>query len=165
MSSKLLLTVALATCFTLPALAATDTTTFNVKLTITSTCDIQTTAATDVDFGSVASTAVDTDAQGALTIHCTPLTSYSIALNNGLNGSDVNSRAMSNGATLVPYQLYRAAARTAADVWGSTSGVGGNVLVGSGTGAAQVVPVYGRVPSANFPALSYADVVTATVTY
>ncbi|MBA8882770.1 Csu type fimbrial protein [Dokdonella fugitiva] len=160
-----ILTLALATCFAGSAFAATDSTTFNVKLTITSTCDIHTTAATDVNFGTVSSTAVNVDADGALNINCTPQTAYTIALDNGQNGADVNTRKMKNGSNLVPYQLYRATTRTAADVWGSTTGAGGNVYSGSGTGATQNVPVYGRVPSANFPALSYTDVVTATVTY
>lgn len=161
-----ILTLALATCFAGSAFAAgSDTTTFNVKLTITSTCDIHTTAASDVDFGTVSSTAVNVDADGALNINCTPLTAYTIALDNGQNGTDVNTRKMKNGTDYVPYQLYRAATRAAADVWGSTTGASGNVYSGSGTGANQNIPVFGRVPSANFPALSYADVVTATVTY
>ncbi|KRB08116.1 spore coat U domain-containing protein [Lysobacter sp. Root690] len=148
-----------------PASAANDTTQFNVTITITSVCDIHTVAPTNVNFGSVASTATNVDQQGQLTINCTPGTAYTIGLDNGQNGTDVNSRKMASGANLVPYQLYRAAARGAADVWGSTAGVGGNVLAGSGTGAAVNVPVYGRTPSANFPTGTYNDVVTATVTY
>lgn len=146
--------------------AATDTTTFNVKIRITNTCDIHTVAATDVDFGTVASTATNVDSDGRLTVNCTPGAAYTIALDNGENGTDVNSRAMKSGTNLVPYQLYTAAARGAGDVWGSTTGAsGGNVLSGSGSGAAQVIPVYGRTPSANFPAGDYQDVVTATITY
>lgn len=148
-----------------PAYAANDTTQFDVTITITSSCDIHTVAATDVNFGTVASTATNVDQQGQLTVNCTPGTAYTIALDNGQNGADVNSRAMSDGTNEVPYQLYRAAARGAGDVWGSTVGGGGNVLAGSGTGAAQNLPVYGRTPSANFPAATYNDVVTATVTY
>lgn len=147
------------------ASAATDTTTFNVKIVITSSCDIHTVAATDVDFGSQPSTATNVDNQGALNLSCTPGTAYTVALDNGQNGTDVNSRKMANGADLVPYQLYRLAARGAGDVWGSTTGAGGNVLAGSGTGSTVSIPVYGRVPSANFPAGSYNDVITATVTY
>lgn len=147
------------------ASAATDTTTFNVKIVITSSCDIHTVAATDVDFGSQPSTASNVDNQGELNLSCTPGTAYTIALDDGQNGTDVNSRKMANGADLVPYQLYRAAARGAGDVWGSTTGAGGNVLAGSGTGSVVSIPVYGRVPSANFPAGSYNDVITATVTY
>ena len=148
-----------------PAFAATDTTQFNVTITITSTCDIHTVAATDVNFGTVASTATNVDQQGRLTVNCTPGTAYTIGLDNGQNGTDVNSRTMASGDNRVPYQLYRAAARGAADVWGSTTGATGNVLAGTGTGAAVNVPVYGRTPSANFPAGTYNDVVTATVTY
>ena len=147
------------------AQAATATTTFNVRITITAACDISTTAPTDVNFGTSASTAVNVDNQGALNVNCTPSAPYTIALDNGQNGTDVNSRKMSSGTALVPYQLYRAATRTAADVWGSTTGTGGNVYAASGTGTVQTVPVYGRVPSANFPAGSYADVITATITY
>lgn len=162
---KTLLVSALSLAAAAPALAATDTTTFNVRINITSTCDIHTVAATDVDFGTVASTATNVDQQGQLTVNCTPGTAYTIALDNGQNGADVNSRAMAQGTNRVPYQLYRAAARGPGDVWGSTTGAGGNVLAGTGTGAAQNVPVYGRTPSANFPAGAYNDVVTATVTY
>ncbi len=146
--------------------AATDTKSFNVTLTITSTCDIHTAAATDVAFGSQVSTATNIDAAGNLVVNCTPSTAYTIALDNGQNGVDVNTRKMKDGAgALVPYQLYKATARGASDVWGSTTGAGGNVLAGSGTGANVNVPVYGRVASANFPAASYTDQVTATVTY
>ena len=145
--------------------AATDTKSFNVTLTITSTCDIHTGAATDVAFGSVASTAVNTDASGNLIVNCTPNTAYSIGLGFGLNGSDVNTRAMKTGSVAVPYQLYKASGRTAADIWGTTTGGSGNVLSGTGTGGNQNVPVYGRVPSANFAAGTYSDTVVATVTY
>jgi len=148
-----------------PARAATATTTFNVRITITAACDIATTAPTDVNFGSQPSTATNVDNQGALNVNCTPSAPYTIALDNGQNGTDANSRKMSSGTALVPYQLYRAASRTPADVWGSTAGTGGNVFAGTGTGTVQNLPVYGRVPSANFPAGTYNDVITATITY
>ena len=156
---------ALALAAASPAFAATDTANLNVTITIASVCDIHTTAPLPVNFGSVSSSATNVDQQGQLTVNCTPGTAYTIALDNGQNGTDVNSRKMANGANLVPYQLYRAAARGPTDVWGSTTGAGGNVLAGSGTGAAVNVPVYGRTPSANFPAGTYNDVVIATITY
>jgi len=144
--------------------AATDSTSFNVKIIITNTCDIHTTAATDVNFGSVASTATNVDAAGQLNVTCTPLAAYTIGLDNGQNGTSVSTRKMKDaGTNLVPYQLYKAAARGAGDVWGST--VGTDLYSGTGTGLAQAIPVYGRVPGANFPAGSYNDVVTATITY
>lgn len=145
------------------AIAGTDSTNFNVKIIITNTCDIHTVAATDVDFGTVASTAVNTDAAGQLNVTCTPLAAYTIALGNGQNGASVSTRKMTDGANLIPYQLYKAAARAAGDVWGST--IGTDVYSGTGTGAAQAIPVYGRVPAVNVPAGSYNDVITATITY
>lgn len=148
-----------------PVHAATATTTFNVRVTITAACDISTTAPTDVNFGTQPSTATNTDNQGALNVNCTPSAPYTIALDNGQNGTDANTRKMSSGTAQVPYQLYRAATRTSADVWGSTTGTGGNTYAGTGSGTVQTVPVYGRVPSSNFPAGSYADVITATITY
>jgi spore coat protein U-like protein len=143
---------------------AADSTTFNVRITIVTACDVDAAAATDVDFGSVASTAVNTDNAGALNVRCTLLTPYNIALDNGENGTSVTDRKMSDGGTnLVPYQLYRAATRGAGDVWGST--INTDTFGGIGTGLVQNIPVYGRVPSANFPAGSYNDVVTATIIY
>ena len=158
-----LLATALIVAGVAPAFAA-DTTTFNVKIIILKACDVAAAAATDVDFGSVASTAVNTDNAGALNVRCTPLTPYNIALNNGQNGVSVTDRKMKDaGTNLIPYQLYRAAARGAGDAWGAT--VGTDTYAGTGTGLVQNVPVYGRVPSANFPAGSYNDVVTATIIY
>ncbi len=144
-----------------PALAQTASTTFDVTITITSTCSIDTPAPTDVAFGSNPSTATDIEADGLLNVNCTNGTPYVIALNEGLNGTDIASRAMSDGTNLVPYQLYQDAARTV--VWGETAGT--DTVAGTGTGAVQQIPVYGLVPSANFPAASYADTVTATIIY
>jgi len=146
-----------------PALAATDTTTFNVTIDITASCNVDGAAPTDVAFGSQPSTATNVDANGNLAVLCTPSTAYTIALNSGQNGANVNGRAMANGTTLVPYQLYRAAARGASDVWGETTGT--NTVAGTGNGAIQNISIYGRVPSANFPVQAYSDVVTATLTF
>lgn len=143
-----------------PAWAQEASTTFDVMLTIDSTCSIDTPAATDVDFGTVESTATDVEAQGVLSVNCTPGTFYDIALDSGANGADVTSRAMSDGAgTLVPYQLYQNPELT--DAWGDT--VGTDTVEDEGTGDVQEFIVYGLVPSANFPAGAYDDTVTATV--
>lgn len=148
-------------CLPAIAFAQSASTTFDVTITIDSTCSIDTPAATDVDFGLVDSTATDVEADGLLNVNCTPGTDYEIALDPGLNGATIADRAMSNGAVLVPYQLYRDPALTL--VWGETLDV--DTLGGTGTGAVQEIPVYGQVPSANFPADTYTDTVTATITY
>lgn len=153
-----------ASCFTLPAAAQSATTTFDVTLTITAACTINTPAATNVAFGSQPSTATNIDAAGQLNVNCTPNTGYTIALSPGLHagGGGIASRAMASVAgTLVPYQLYQNAARTT--VWGQTPGT--DTVAGTGNGAVQQIAVFGRVPSANFPATSYTDTVTATITY
>lgn len=160
--TKTLLAAALAATGAAPALAA-DTTSFNVTITILDTCDVDAAAATDVAFGSVESTQTNIDNAGSLSVQCTPLTPYTIALDNGENGTDVATRAMANGAIQVPYQLYQDAARGPGDVWGNTAGT--DVYSGTGDGAIQVIPVYGRVPDANFPAGAYSDVVMATIVY
>ena len=146
-----------------PAPAQTATTTFQVRITIQSSCTIDTPAPTDVDFGTQPSTATNVDAVGQLNVNCTPGTGYTIALDDGQNsgGSGVGARAMANGTDLVPYQLYSDSARTA--VWGETTGT--DTVAGTGSGAVQPYSVFGRVASANFPAASYLDVVTATITF
>jgi len=144
--------------------AGTDTTSFNATITITSACDIHTNPATNMAFGSVASTATNVSATSTLTVNCTLLTPYTIALDNGLHGSSGPVRAMQDtGTNQVGYQLYRDALHTL--VWGSTTGTGGNVFSGAGLGTATPVTVYGLVSSANSPAGSYTDTVVATLTY
>jgi len=157
-----------------PSYAATDTTQFNVRIKITSSCTISAIAAKDVNFADTASTATNNvDANGEVTAVCTALTPYSIGLNAGQNAAtanDVNTRRMKHASAttnnFVAYQLYRDSARTLP--WGSTTGTSGNVVTGTGNGASQAYPVYGRVanPSANNAAAGdYLDVVTATITY
>lgn len=143
--------------------AGTDTTTFNVTITLTSTCDIHTGPTTNMAFGSVASTATNVPATSTLTVNCTSLTPYTIALDNGLHGGAGPVRAMQGGSGTVGYQLYQDSAHS--QVWGNTTGTGGNVYSGAGTGAAQSLTVYGLVASANSPAGNYTDTITATISY
>ncbi|WP_295919334.1 spore coat U domain-containing protein [uncultured Xanthomonas sp.] len=147
------------------AWAQSDSRTFNVKIQITSVCDIQT-APTDVDFGSVNSTQTAINSTGTLNVRCTSGTPYNIALNAGSgSGATVTTRTMgsadASNTARVPYALYRNAART--QNWGSTIGI--DTQAGTGNGAVQPITVYGQVASTNYPAGSYSDVVTATVTW
>ena len=143
--------------------AATATQSFGVKLVVQESCTIGA-SPTDVDFGTVtrATAAVNTDAAGALSVNCSAGTPWSIALNSGLN-ADTTSRRMIFGTTnFAPYQLFQDSAR--ATLWGNGTTFG-SALAGTGTGAAVNVPVYGRLTSLNFPAGTYSDTVTATITY
>lgn len=152
-----------ASCIALPVAAQSASTTFQVRIAINSVCAFSTPGATDIDFGSQPSTATNIDVSGTLTVVCTPGTAYNIALDAGQNAGagGVNARNMSNGAALVPYQLYRDSGHSL--VWGNT--VDTNTVPGTGSGSTQNFVVYGRVPTANRPAGSYLDVVTATIVY
>jgi spore coat protein U-like protein len=154
--------------------SAADTTTFNVKLLVTKACTITAAAATDVDFGSQTSTTTgNVDQNGGLTVQCTPLTPYTIALNAGANastGSDVTTRRMKNVDSLVTtnnyvgYQLYSNLTHTS--VWGTTTNT--NTVAGTGLGINQTYTIYGRITNlaGNNPATgNYQDTVTATITY
>ena len=148
---------------------AQSVTDFEVRITITEACEFSSSAPTDVDFGTVARSVNPADAAGALLVDCTVGTPYSIALDAGQNSTaavaSANNRRMVLAGQFVPYGLYRDAGRT--QFWGDVAGASGNVLVGAGTGTAQNVPVYGRVPtgSTNVPAGIYVDVVQATLTF
>ena len=110
----------------------------------------------------MASTATNVDATGTLTVTCTNQTPYNVGIDEGSHFDTTRRMQEDGGSTYyVPYALYRDASRTQA--WGES--IGTDTLSGTGSGAGQTITVYGRVPSANFPALSYTDTVTATLTY
>ncbi|WP_242108029.1 Csu type fimbrial protein [Luteimonas aquatica] len=120
-------------------------------------------ATTDLDFGSVPGvidSAIDQTSTIGLT--CTGRTSWLIGLNDGQNASG-GIRRMRQGTTAnyVSYDLYQDVGRT--QRWGNG---GTDSVLGTGTGAAQTLVVYGRVPPAQAPAAgSYSDVITVTITY
>ena len=153
------------------AQAATDTTTFKVKLTITESCTISTPAATDVDFGSQvrATAAVNLNVSGKLNINCSAGTPYTVGLNGGINTSGTigsptaGQRRMkhSSAATYVPYELYQVTGGTT--FWGNTAGT--DTVAGTGTGATVALSVFGKLTSTDAPAGTYEDTVTATITY
>ena len=151
------------------ASAATTTANLSVTATVTSTCVV---ATTTVAFGIYdPSAGSPTDATGAVTVTCTPLMTYSIALGAGANPSttgNVNTRRMlANASDYLPYQLYLDAGHTT--VWGDgANGSSVNPTTGtfSADGTAQSKNVYGRVTAGQYvPTGSYVDTVLATITY
>lgn len=100
-------------------------------------------------------------AQSQVSVTCTSQTGYSIQLDIGRNADAGGARRMrSPSGSLISYQLFRDAARTAA--WGDAS----QATAGTGTGSTQQFTVFGRVPSQPTPQPStYADTVVVTVTY
>jgi len=146
-----------------PAYATTTTsTTFQVKLTITSECRIV--SASTLDFVSNGVINANIDQSSTLNVQCTNTTPYNIGLDAGSNGGTVATRLMKGWPSneTIGYSLYTTAGRSV--VWGNT--VGTDTVAGTGNGASQGYPIYGRVPAQTTPAAgNYTDTVTVTVTY
>ena len=119
--------------------------------------------ATNVDFGSNGFIVNNIDSTGTITARCTNSTPYTVALNNGSGGgTGPTARKMVNGAQSVIYGLYQNAARSLP--FGSTTGT--DTLSGTGTGLAQSIIVYGRVPPQTTPNPgTYTDTIVVTITY
>lgn len=133
---------------------------FTVRARNTGTCSV---SATTLDFGKRGVLSANVDAQSQVTVTCTIGAAYNVGLDGGTTGAvDPTQRKMSLGATRITYGIYRDAAR--ALPWGST--IGSNTVTGTGTGAASVINVYGRVPAQATPAPGiYTDTIIVTVTY
>lgn len=142
-----------------PVIGTTQTT-FAATATVLPTCTI---SATNMDFGSFGVLTASRDASSTLSLTCVSGTSYTISLDGGnASASDPANRKMSKGFEQITYGLYQDSART--QLWGST--IGANTRSGTGTGSAQSISVYGRVPAQPTPSPgSYSDTIVATVTY
>ena len=119
---------------------------------------------TDLDFGSIpGDITANVDQTSTIGLTCTGRTVWKLGLDNGANASGtVRRMRQGTSSSYVPYELYSDAART--QRWGGT--VGTDTVNGTGTGSAQSVTVYGRVPAPQVPAPgSYSDTITVTITY
>lgn len=127
------------------------------------TCRIR--SATGVAFGAYDPVGLQAsaplDATGQLAYSCGTGARPLVSLSTGGSGGFA-PRTMRGGASTLPYNLYRDAART--QVWGD--GTSGTWTVLGPPGKRQVLVIYGRVP----PALvarpgGYADTITATFNF
>jgi len=137
---------------------ATTTSTFQVTATVASSCTV---TATSLAFGNY--TLAQLDGSSTITATCTNGTTYTIGLDAGsFAGATTSTRRMTGpSAAGLSYSLFSDSGRTTN--WGN---VAGSWVSGTGTGAAQVLTVFGRIP-ANQTALigNYTDTVTVTVTF
>ncbi len=138
---------------------AQATTTFAVGATVAATCTISATAMT---FGTY--TGVIADATSTITTTCTNTTPYQIGLNAGTaTAATVTARSMTGAGVLLGYGLFSDLAHSIN--WGNTPGTDTPLPV-TGTGGALAVTVYGEVAAGQYVAPgTYADTITATVTY
>ena len=108
---------------------------------------------------------------GTVSVTCRALIalglSYTIQLDGGAGGT-IASRAMSNGASRLGYQLYTNPARSV--VWGD--GTGGTATMGDGYLLAALATIlktytiYGSIPARQMAAVGgYVDTVTILVSY
>ena len=134
---------------------------FTVSATVTNNCTI---GATNLSFGTAGVIGGGINASSSLSVTCTNNDAWRISLNGGGSGN-VAARVMqrTGGGGSVSYQLYTDSARSQA--WGDGTG-GTTRATGTGTGLAQTVNVYGRVPAQTTPMPgSYNDTVTATIEF
>ena len=143
-----------------------------VRLTIVDSCDVSGsggggalgTAVLDFGTATLLQNAIDADtttsAGEVLQVLCNPDVDYTLTFDEGLHATDgtIQTRAMQlvGDTALVRYQLYTTAARTAVL----------DTITGVGTGTAQTINVYGRVPAQTAPPSgNYRDTVTITMSF
>lgn len=134
--------------------------TFTINATVAANCLV---ATQNIDFGPKGVLDANADATGQVSVTCTPSTAYTVSLNGGTTGGTPTNRKMSKGGERVTYGLYKDAARS--QPWGD-AGTPGSTVAGTGTGLAQPLIVYGRVPPQTTPSAGvYTDTVVVTITY
>ncbi len=135
---------------------------FTASATVPANCRAYT--STKLDFGNIAGLITGhVDQTSTIGMICTGRTAWNVGLNNGLHASG-NIRRMQSGvlANYVNYELYRDSART--NRWGNALNT--DTVQGTGTGTAQTLTVYGRVPAIQTPAAgAYGDTITVTITF
>ncbi len=141
------------------AQGATVTGSLTVTATVSDTCSVN---SPPLAFGTYNPASVS-DSTATITVTCTTGTTYTVGLGKGNgSGATVTARKMTSGANTLNYALYNESTRTTN--WGDTALT--NWVSGTGTGSAQNLTVYGRVPASQYVASgSYEDIVTITVTY
>ncbi|WP_241574482.1 Csu type fimbrial protein [Rosenbergiella nectarea] len=151
-----------------------------VKVNVQSSCVVNTAApggtATNalLDFGTiknlVSAVTADTSTGGqGLTVLCSPNTAWSLNFNGGANASG-NQRRMSDttNSNYIAYSLYADSGYSKeVPVSSSTTDATGSLFTGTGSGAAQNVIVYGKIPATGKIPVpgSYTDTVTVNVVF
>jgi spore coat protein U-like protein len=139
------------------AWAGNQTVTMAVGASVPTVCAVVTTTA--LGFGVYSG--VQATAQGTITLNCTAGGSVTVALNNGAqpNAGQNVMIGTANAAHTLNYSLYQ-------DGGYSTAWIPANPEVVTGTGASQVLQVYGKMLSGqSLTPDTYNDTVTVSVTY
>lgn len=138
---------------------STSTVTFTITAVVQPACTV---ASESLAFGPYAG--VQKDGVAGLTVTCTNTTAYNLGLSIGNgSGATIATRRMTgpSSATL-EYQMFQDSGRTTN--WGET--IGSDTETGTGTGAAQSLYIYARIPGGqHVQPGSYADTIIATLSY
>jgi len=132
---------------------------FQSRATVTNNCLIGT---SNLVFGA-GSPLADRRSSAPLSVTCTANSAYQISMNGGSSGNPA-ARTMKNSVTGETLG-YRVSSTLDGPVWGDGSG-GTVVYSGTGSGGAQNVMMYGRVPRQRAPTPgNYRDTVTVQLTF
>lgn len=128
-----------------------------VNATVASSCVLGTIG--KIDFGSQPGLFTRADAAGSVVLTCPMSRAWTLKFSGGRDSSAGVRRMRSSTGVFVPYRIYRDANRTNAILIDGTIG-------GTGTGAAQTTPIYGRVePTTPPPAATYQDFIVVTLSF
>ena len=159
---KLLLAAvaALGTCFVATGVAARTTDgVLNIGLQVVKACDF---AVGRMDFGQPGLFTPTVDQTAPVLVVCTPNTPFTVSLDAGQNfgsGSRQMKRITGIFPPVLPYTLYKDAARTS--LWGVNEAVPGT----SGPSGKTTVQIYGRVTGLTLTLGTYSDDVVVTFTF
>jgi spore coat protein U-like protein len=131
--------------------------TINVSATVAAGCTLGTIG--KIDFGSQPGLFTRADAAGSVVLTCPVSRAWSLKFDGGRNASAGVRRMRSSTGAYVPYRIYRDANRSNAIVIDGT-------IAGTGTGAAQTTPIYGRTEPASAPPVgTYQDFIVVTLSF
>jgi spore coat protein U-like protein len=131
--------------------------TLQVTATVASGCTLG--ALGRIDFGSQPGLFTRADAAGSVVLTCPVSRAWTLKFDGGRNASAGARRMRSSAGVFVPYRIYRDANRS------NLIAIDGTIA-GTGTGALQQTPIYGRVePPTPPPVGSYQDFIVATLSF
>lgn len=151
------------------AVADSSPSTLDVTANVVAKCTIGAATLSFGDYDPVATHATtDLDAETELSVTCTSGAAYTVTLGLGGSGDRTMTQTTVPGGGAVTgtpgslnYELFTDGQRLAQHVWSTDATTG---LAGTGNGAAQKIPVYGRVTAnQSVPVGGYADSVVSTV--
>lgn len=167
--------MAAASVFILQSAASAQTVSgeINATITLTSACEVNGSTGTEgVDFGLLdfgshttlftqATTELEAGGATGISVQCSPGSDASLTITAGANDNEVDGslRAMTNGTSFVPYDIYSDSGFSA--VLANNDSI--DVIA---DGSVKVVPIYGRaLGNAALTEGTYTDTISVTLSF